>query len=285
MKKLLALLLSVALLLTFAACNKSDDKATEPADDATEPTEEAVKTRMDKIKEAGVLVVGTSADYPPFEFHAEIDGKDTITGYDMMIGKYIADSLGVELQIEDMSFDGLLISLQEDKFDIVLAGMSENPERSLAADFSIETITMDWAVVIRKADEAKYNDWLADFGDTIIGVQNGTVYKIAASKMTGESDVVELATFPDLVIDLQNGTIDAIVANEMTTKAYASGNEDLISKNVGIVSDEPGQAAAIMKGQPEWMAYINAQITEMEANGSLATFIAEAEALAIHAEE
>ena len=268
LKKLLAVLLTLTLLFAVAGCSTT----TPPADDVA-------ATRMDKIKAAGVMVVGTSADYPPFEFHAEIDGVDTIVGYDMMIAQYIADSLGVKLQIEDMAFDGLLISLQEDMFDIVLAGISENPTRAQAADFSVETTLLHWEVVMRKADDAKFNT-VEDFADARIGVQAATVYEKKAIEMAGEKNVVVLATFPDLIIDLQNGTIDAIVANEMTTRAYASGNEDLMSKDVGIIHDEPGQSAAVMKGQPEWLAYVNEQITELRNTGKLREYLLASEALA-----
>lgn len=284
MKKILALLLALTMLLAFAACSKDDD-TTQPTggSDATDPSGKsgaATQTRMDKIKEAGVLVVGTSADYPPFEFHAEIDGVDTITGYDIMIAEELAKSLGVELEIKDMAFDGLLIGLQEDMFDIVLAGMSENPTRAEAADFSIETTSMDWAVVIRGDEEAEYNDWLEDFKESVIGVQSGTVYEDAAIKMTGEANVIKMATFQDLVIALKTGAIDAIVANEMTCRAYASGNDDLIAKKVGIVSNEPGQAAAVKKGQPEWLAYVSEQVQIMMDSGKLEQFLIESEKLA-----
>ena len=74
---------------------------------------------LEAIKSKGKLVIGTSADYPPYEFHKEVDGKDQIVGFDIEIAKQFAKDLGVELEIKDMAFDGLLVALQADKVDMV----------------------------------------------------------------------------------------------------------------------------------------------------------------------
>jgi ABC-type amino acid transport substrate-binding protein len=97
MKKAIALLLALVTLLSLTACAGKED---------------AASSALDQIKQKGELVVGTSADYPPYEFHTEVDGKDTIVGFDMEIAQAIADKLGVSLKIVDMSFDNLLMMLQ-----------------------------------------------------------------------------------------------------------------------------------------------------------------------------
>ena len=112
MKKLIALLLAALTLLSLAACSKQDGVSS-----------------IDKIKAKGELVVGTSADYPPYEFHTMVDGKDTIVGFDISIAQAIADKLGVKLKVVDMSFDNLLMSLANDEFDLVIAGLTSDEER------------------------------------------------------------------------------------------------------------------------------------------------------------
>ena len=84
---------------------------------------------VEQIKQSGKLRLGTSDDYPPFEYHMDVDGQDTIVGFDIEMGKLIAEELGVELEITDMAFDALLISLQQGKFDLVAAGVTYSPER------------------------------------------------------------------------------------------------------------------------------------------------------------
>ena len=124
MKKIFALLLAVVMTLSLAACGEK---------------EEVAASKLDQIKAAGKIVLGTSADYPPCEFHTEIDGKDTIVGYDISLAQYIADDLGVELEVVDMAFDGLCISLSKGDFDMVISGMSNTPERAMAVDFTSPT--------------------------------------------------------------------------------------------------------------------------------------------------
>ena len=135
-KKFAALLLALMMILSLAACgSKSDDSAQGSSDGDASPDDTA-KSKIEQIKEAGVLVMGTSADYPPNEFHTEVDGKDTIVGFDVAIAQYIADDLGVELKVVDMSFDNLCINLAKGDFDIVIAGMASTEERLKSVDFS-----------------------------------------------------------------------------------------------------------------------------------------------------
>ena len=95
LKRTLAILATLMVIFPVVAGGKKDA----PAQDVSS---------LEKIKAAGKIILGTSADYPPYEFHALIDGKDTIVGFDIELAKEIAKDLGVELEIKDMSFDGLL---------------------------------------------------------------------------------------------------------------------------------------------------------------------------------
>ena len=133
MKKLLSLLLALVMLLSFAACANDDD--TPPANEDGQQEEQngseaGTMNKLADIKAAGELVVGTSADYPPYEFHMEIDGVDTIVGFDIAIAQAFADELGVELKLVDMAFESLLISLQKGDFDLVMAGLTPDEERA-----------------------------------------------------------------------------------------------------------------------------------------------------------
>ena len=160
MKKLLTFLLALTLLFSLFACNSTGEEDGQENGDSNQNGETAQTSgdlsRIDKIKQEGTLRIGTSADYPPYEFHTEIDGVDTIVGFDIALCQYIADDLGVELEITDMSFDSLLISLQQDKFDIVAAGMSPDEERLKAADFTDKIFESEQSIILRKADVALY---------------------------------------------------------------------------------------------------------------------------------
>ena len=172
-KKFAALLLALMMILSLAACgSKSDDSAQgSSAGDAS--SDDTAKSKIEQIKEAGVLVMGTSADYPPNEFHTEVDGKDTIVGFDVAIAQYIADDLGVELKVVDMSFDNLCINLAKGDFDIVIAGMASTEERLKSVDFSDPYFKQQQAILIRAEDDALYNK-PEDLSGHKVGVQNGT---------------------------------------------------------------------------------------------------------------
>ncbi len=110
MKKISVFMVVVVLILgTMSGCSAASGTSDES---------------LIKIKEKGVLVLGTSADYPPYEFHVEVDGMDTIVGFDIEIAKSIAERIGVELEIIDMKVEGLLPALNAGKIDLVIAGMT-----------------------------------------------------------------------------------------------------------------------------------------------------------------
>ena len=148
-KKFAALLLALMMILSLAACGSKSDDSAQGSSDGDASSDDTAKSKIEQIKEAGVLVMGTSADYSPNEFHTEVDGKDTIVGFDVAIAQYIADDLGVELKVVDMSFDNLCINLAKGDFDIVIAGMASTEERLKSVDFSDPYFKQQQAILIR----------------------------------------------------------------------------------------------------------------------------------------
>ncbi len=134
---------------------------------------------LQEIIDSGKIVLGTSADYPPFEFHAMIDGKDTIVGFDIEIAKYIAEDLGVELEIKDMEFDKLLGGLSTGMLDMVIAGMNPDPDRE--ANFTDIYYEANLSVLITKDDESNITK-VEDLEGKSIGVQIGTTQESIAQK-------------------------------------------------------------------------------------------------------
>ena len=286
MKKFLSLLLALVMLLSFAACAKDDE--TPPVDDDGQVQgndDQTTLSKIDAIKQAGHLVVGTSADYPPYEFHTEIDGVDTIVGFDMAIAQAFADKLGVELKVVDMAFESLLISLQEGKFDLVMAGLTPDEERSKSVDFTDVFFNNTQFVIIRAEDAEKYVT-TEDMAGTKLGVQKGTVQETIAAGLTDENKVVKLAKFPELIMELKTGKIDGVCTNSMVASAYTSAHPDLICQDIGIVWENTGFAGAIQKGDnAEYLAFLNETIAELQADGSIDNFVAHAQALANAAED
>ena len=120
-------IIAMAALFLFG-CGKKDDEK-EEAKEAVKFEITTTGPTIDAIKEKGKIVLGTSADFPPMEWTSFQNGKEEFTGIDLAIAKSIADSLGVELEVKNMAFEGLLASLNAGDVDMVLAGMGADEER------------------------------------------------------------------------------------------------------------------------------------------------------------
>ena len=263
-KKFAALLLALMMILSLAACgSKSDDSAQGSSDGDASPDDTA-KSKIEQIKEAGVLVMGTSADYPPNEFHTEVDGKDTIVGFDVAIAQYIADDLGVELKVVDMSFDNLCINLAKGDFDIVIAGMASTEERLKSVDFSDPYYESGLTMVVRE-DEQNIKTF-SDLKGKKIAVQIGTTSAKEAKKIEG-AEVKELNTPADCFMELKNGGVDAVVNDRPVNDYYIhkSGQTGVKTLPERLTSEDYGIAVA--KGNKELAEKINAALKKLKENG------------------
>ena len=266
MKKAIVVLIALIMTLSMVACG-SGGGASES------------ESYIDQIKAKGELVVGTSADYPPYEFHTEIDGVDTIVGFDIDIAQAIADDLGVELKIVDMNFDNLLMSLSEGEFDMVIAGLGATEERLKANDFTDMYLESNSLLLVRKEDENKYTD-LESVKGAKAGAQTGTTTYDRCIEYIGEETTTGLSKVPDLVMELQNGKLDMVLLDYMTVLAYADANEDLVAIDVGIPSNEKGYSIAVKKGNTELVEYLNGVIAKLKEENAIEQYIIDAQKLA-----
>ena len=270
MKKFLALMLAMLMALSLAACgggdNAADDNNANDGDDAA----------MTK------LVLGTSADYAPFEFmYPDESGEMVYGGIDVSVAQYIADEMGVELQVENMGFDYLLTSLDKGDFDIVLAAMEATPDRLENADFSDPYYTDVPPAILVKADKADQYKTLADFNGKSIGAQTATTKLDMVNEMEGVNPVA-LQSVLDLVNELVYDKVDAILVDGGVAKQYAEANPDLVIADASAELGEPAPyCVAVQKGDPKGLLpAINAAIAKMNEANMLETFIADADSLA-----
>jgi polar amino acid transport system substrate-binding protein len=272
MKKIIVLLMAVMMTMGLAACGGSADGSAAASGGESD-------SYIDQIKAKGELVVGTSADYPPYEFHTEIDGVDTIVGFDIAIAQAIADDLGVELKIVDMSFDNLLMSLSNGEFDMVIAGLSADEERMKTNDFSDTYLESKNLILVRKEDESKYTTTDSLKG-VKTGAQTGTMCYDRIVPFVGEDSMVGLAKVPDLVMELKNGKVDVITLDYMAVLTYAAENDDLVAVDCGLPSDDEGYSIAFQKGNTEMVEYVNGVLAELKESGAIDQYIIEAQELA-----
>ena len=265
MKKMIAMLLALVMALSLAACGeKANDGNT---DNDTAKTE---------------LVFGTSADYAPFEFmYPDDSGEMVYGGIDVSVAKYIADEMGLTLQVENMGFDYLLPSLDKGDFDIVLAAMEATPERLENADFSDPYYTDVPPAILVKADKADQYKTLADLNGKSVGAQTATTKLDMVNEMEGVTPVA-LQSVLDLVNELVYDKVDAILVDGGVAKQYAEANPDLVIADASAELGEPAPyCVAVQKGDPKGLLpAINAAIAKMNEANMLETFIADADSLA-----
>ena len=269
-KKLLGLGLALTLSLGMAACSSSGKDNEEVGD------------KLQQIKDSGKLVLATSADYSPYEFHAMVDGKDTIVGFDVSIANAIADEIGVELEVMDMDFDGLLGALNADKADIVLACMTPDEERVKNADFS-ELYYEDKNVVIVRKDEEDKIKSDEDLKNINVGVQRGSTQEGFVVDTLGSTNYKSLTKIPDLMLELQNGNIDAIVTGKNVAAINVQNYDNVAigNSNVGENCEESG-AVALKKSDSNdsLVELINKVIKKLQDEGKVDEYMQEAIKLA-----
>lgn len=270
MKQGLALSLLLALGIGLTGCSK-------PAEATAEAAPAAPADYLQKIKDKGVLVMGTSADYPPYEFHKTIDGKDTIVGFDIEIAKGIAADLGVKLEIVDMKFEGLLPALMGGKVDMVVAGMNPTDERKKSVDFSMIYYEAGQTMLVKSENKDTLNSIEAFKGKTV-GVQKATLQEtIAAEKFTG-STVKAVGKIPDLIMELKTGKIDGIIIADAVAKSYAESNSDIALNGLDLGS-EGGCSIALPKGEKSFTEAVDASLKGMMDAGKIDQWITDANLL------
>lgn len=216
MKKYIALTLALLMSLSLMACGSKTDDGSTDADGSGDQ------------EGSNTLVLGTSADYAPFEFmYADESGTMQYAGIDISAAQYVADEMGKELQIENMSFDYLLTSLAKGDYDIVMAAMEATPERLASADFSDPYYTDIPPMILVKADNAAQYATLADFGGKSVGAQAATTKETVVTDQLPGANLVSLSLVTDLVNELVYGKVDAVVLDGAVAQEYAETNPDL----------------------------------------------------------
>lgn len=283
MKKLAALLAVIMMMSVFVACGNKPNNDTKnqgaapsaaPATQASAKPAEATGKLAD-IKKAGKIVLGTSADYPPYEFHKSINGKDEIIGFDIEIAKEIAKELGVKLEIKDMKFDGLLPALQAGNIDFILSGMTPTPERTQAVDFSKVYYTAVQKIVVRAEDKDKIKTE-ADLKGKKVGAQKGSIQEKIVTEQFKDSEAKIIGKIPDLFLELKNKKSDALVAEEPVAAAYIAKNKEIAFADIKLTQEDAGSAVAFQKNNPALVEAANKTLDRLIKEKQIEKLVTEA---------
>ena len=239
--KLLGLILAFAMAFSLMAAGSAF-----AADDATE----------------GKLTVATSPDFAPYEFYAIVDGEPVLAGFDVALAGYIADYLGLELEIIPMDFDGVLNELASGGVDLGMAGLSPDPKRMDAMDFSEVYYQGGQSFVTTQANK----DLFKSLEDTnkaeySIGAQNGSIQMDLANTNSPEADIV--------------GKLDGAYIETAVAENYAANYPDL-AVVLEVPYESEGSAVGVVKGNAGLLEAVNLAVKAALEDGSMDSFVAEA---------
>lgn len=268
--KLLVVLLTIAMVFSFAAC----------ASDSGNTGSEVGET-MAKIQSEGKIVMGVNATYAPFEFHKTIDGEDTIVGFDIELGQAIADELGVELEVVDMSFDGLLPALATGKVDF-LPGLAWSAERAENASFTNPYHKSVQVVLTRTDNEASITED-SDLSGMTIGILKGAVQEKTFPSHYPNAETYVLGKIPDLIAALQSGRIDGVCLDYVVASLYEKFNDNLAMSAIQYeLTDEEDAGSCVLvrkDNNEDLIEVMNTVLERVIANGDLAKWEEDAIAL------
>ena len=204
-------------------------------------------------KEEKVLVVGTSADFPPFEYKDPETGE--IVGFDIELIKLIAQKIGYDrVEIKDMDFDSLIPALQAGQIDVAIAGMTITEKRKQQVDFSIPYWSADQAVVVRKGSGITVNT-VEDLYGLKIGVQTGTTGAIFVEENVGQNATIqEYPTYVEALQAIITGQIDVIVLDTPVAERFTQQYDVEIVK---VFETGEHYGIAVKKGDTELLNKIN----------------------------
>lgn len=293
-----------AMALTLTACSSgtaSTDTTTSSADpDASASTwvydgpgydalyEDLGKADVDlsnadgKLKaiiDSGKLVMATSPDFPPSEFVDELTGD--VKGSDVMLAQYIANSLGVELEVETMDFNAVLTAVDTGKADVGISGFGYKADRAeqfeLSIGYEANSAASHHTLLVRTEDADKYNS-LADFDGKKIDAQANSLQEMYVNDQIADAELTLVSTLDQALLELQSGKVDAVALPSTTAKNYAEakstgGMFTSVYETKGIEFDlsqykeTAGNVVACKKGETSLINAINEIIQQMMDKG------------------
>ena len=278
MKKFLALTMAAAMSLSLIACggggsaSSKGSASSTPADSTPASSSSAGGGSVSGQQgsgfttvEAGKLHMSTNAAFPPYEMTTDAGGFE---GIDVEVAAAIADKLGLELVVDNMSFDAALTAVQTGKSDIAMAGITVRPDRAEVMDFSDTYATGIQVVIVQEGSPIETVDDLANA--EMIGCQEATTGYIYCSDTPenggyGEEHVTAYETGAVAVMALVNGQVDAVVIDNEPAKAFVAQNPGLkILETEFAVED---YAIAVGKGNTGLLDAINTAMAELKAEG------------------
>ena len=271
MKKFAALLLTLVMVLSLAACgSQTETPAKEEAPAQAETQEPAAEAGFTTVED-GKLHMSTNAAFPPYEM---IKDDGTFEGIDVEVAQAIADKLGLELVVDDMGFDAALLAAQNGQSDMVMAGVTVTEERQKVMDFSDSYATGVQVVIVKEDSPIATVDDLSNA--EMIGCQKATTGYIYCSDTVenggyGEDHVTAYDTGATAVMALVNGQVDAVVIDSAPAEEFVKANPGLKILDTEFAVED--YAIGVAKGNTALLDAINGAMAELKADGTLQAIV------------
>ena len=274
MKKLSAMLMAGAMMMSLVACGSSASSASSEAVSSeaasSEVSSSAASSEAASAAELttvtpGKLTMSTNAAFPPYE---STDDNGNFVGIDIDVATAIAEKLGLELQVDDMDFDAALLAAQNGKSDLVMAGVTVTEDRQLVMDFSDSYATGIQSIIVKEDSDVATPD---DLADKMIGTQRGTTGYIYCSDDFGDEHVTPYDDGLTAVQALVNGQVDAVVIDNAPAKEFVAANPGL--KILDTAYAEEDYAIGVAKGNTAMLDAINGALEELKNDGTLQAII------------
>ena len=275
MKKITALMLSSAMMLSLAACGgsastetvSSEAASSEAASSEAVSTEEAASADAAAVTtvNAGKLTMSTNAAFPPYEMTTD---NGDFEGIDIEVAGAIAKKLGLELQVDDMDFDAALLAAQNGKSDMVMAGVTVTDERLKVMDFSDTYAEGIQSIIVPEDSDIASAD---DLTGKAIGTQRGTTGYSYCIDDYGEDSVVPFDDGATAVQNLLAGKVDCVVIDKAPAQEYVKANAGLTILDTEYANEN--YAIGLGKDNTALQEALNKALAELKADGTIQSII------------
>ena len=271
MKKFVSLFLALLMVLSLVACGSKTDTKTDDKSGGSTATEPA--NALEKIKADGVLTVALSPDFSPMEFvDSSKTDQDQYVGFDVTLAKYIADGLGVKLQIEAMGFDASQTAVYTGSVPMSISGYSWTEERAKNYELSDyyyagENETRQ-ALLIKKENADKYTTPETLSGKDV-GAQNASLQMQLVTEQLSGANPISIGDITVGVMELKSGNIEALAVAYGNAEMIADANPDLAicTWEFDVKAEYSANVIMMQKGETELLNAVNTLLAQAkEAN-------------------
>ena len=266
MKKFVSLALTVLIGLTLVGCQNE-------------------KNVLDEILKDGVINISTSPDYAPYEFiDPTKSGDDKYVGADIELAKYIANELGVELELNAVDFNTVLSNIAAGTTDLAISGISINEERKKSMDFTeaydFGELSSKHSILVLKENLDKYSDF-SSFDGKVVAAQAASLQESLAKSQLSGATIEPVADLNNGILMLQTNKVDGLSVSVVSSEQMIVSNDDLALVPFFYESDENegGTSIAVTKGQTELVEKLNTIIEKVHEEKLYEKWVIEAKQL------